>query len=89
MLAGCAHLTLQGEPIGDPLAAYDAARIAEGAYLASGHVDRQTLLHMAELDRAARQAIETWRTHRDPESAQTATVRVAELSDYLQTETKF
>lgn len=89
LLAGCAHLTMQGAPTGDPLAEYDAARIGEGMYLASGHVDRATLLRLSELDRAARQAVDSWRTHPDPESAQAASVRVAELSDYLATETKF
>jgi hypothetical protein len=88
-LSGCAQLTTEGQPIHNPLAAYDAARIAEGAYLASGHVDMPTLRRLAELDQAAREALDTWKTRPDPTSAQAATLSVAELTDYIRTETSF
>jgi hypothetical protein len=90
LLAGCAA----GQPaasvstrraaaasVADPQASYNAARILEGAYLASGHANASTLVQLLERDRAARKALE--RMHTDPaggrDEARAAVARLAEL----------
>jgi hypothetical protein len=87
-LAGCAQMDAQ-RAANNPQHAYHVARMAEGAYLASGHVQRSVLERLSQLDHDAREALTRWQEKPDPVSAQAASVSVAQLSDYLVNEAKF
>jgi hypothetical protein len=87
-LAGCAQMNAQ-RAANNPQHAYHVARIAEGAYLASGHVQRSVLERLSQLDHDAREALARWQEQPDPANAQAASVLVAQLSDYLVNEARF
>lgn len=87
-LVGCAD-DLRPAPPTNPRAAYSAARIAEGAYLASGHVDPLVLAKLAALDRRARTALEQWQQLPDATNAAQANIAVADLADCLVHEARF
>jgi RecB family exonuclease len=85
LLAGCAATSLRTEVYANPVAAFDAAKIAEGAYLASPRATPEGLAHLIELDRAATAALRAYRQRPSPEQAQEAQLAIADLADYLST----
>ena len=88
-VAGCAQIALPGAATNNPQAQYHVARMAEGAYLASPNVDPEVLRRLAELDYAARHAVDRWRAQQDEETQQAAATLVAELTDFLRAEAPF
>lgn len=93
LLVGCAGFDPYGDDSGlmarDPKAAYSTARIAEGAYLASGHVTPEGVARLALLDRRARNALDAWQNSPNGEHIEQARLAVSELADYLVKDAQF
>jgi RecB family exonuclease len=85
LLTGCADNDLRTEVYANPMAAYDAAKIAEGAYLASAHATPEGLARLVQLDRTATLALIAYRRRPGPEQAQNVQLAIAALADYLST----
>ena len=89
LLAACTEMAAGGRTGRDPQSAYFVARMAEGAYLASPHFSPTVLQRLAELDLAARLAVEQWRANPDAWSAHEATARVGALHQFLMADAQF
>ena len=85
LASGCATTSIRSQVYENPLAAFDAAKIAEGAYLASDRATPEGLAHLIELDRAATRALRAYRQQPSAEQAQQAQLAIADLADYLST----
>jgi len=88
-LAGCATVEADARVARSPFAAYDAARIAEGAYRASDNADTAVMLRLRQLDAEAREKLALYRAQPDPERGAAAQVAVADLVHCLITEANF
>ncbi len=93
VLVGCAGFGPPDDDVAlmsmDPKAAYSAARIAEGAYLASGHVDPDVLARLVVLDQRARHALDAWQSAPNGDRTERVRGAVAELTAYLVRDAQF
>jgi len=83
LLSGCAEESVRRVVYTNPQAALDAAKIAEGAYLASKRATPDVLAHLIALDRAAMLAIRAYHQQPTPEQAQEVQLAIAALANYL------
>ena len=88
-LSGCATIEADARVARSPFAAYDAARIAEGAYRASDAANLPVMLRLRQLDANAREKLALYRAQPDPERGAAAQVAVAALVHCLITDTEF
>ena len=89
LLAGCAGIEADAQVARSPFAAYDAARMAEGAYRVSDHADPAVMRRLRQLDAEARERLQLYRDQPDPMRGQAAEVAVAALVQELLSNAEF
>lgn len=72
-----------------PFSAYDAARVAEGAYRASGRGDPEVMMRLHALDHLALSALDDYRAAPDADHGVAAVRAVAALVQVLVDEAEF